>query len=663
MRLNRIKFIFVPVLFLIWGWWFNNGLFHRMPDSFHAWSQIDRYALSLGFIDNGFDFFHPQTFTHHQQTINGITTVSQTTITAVDPPFQEYFIAALMKVTGGDKLLIFHLYNFLWSVAGLTALFLIAYHLSGSFLLSLALACFANLSPLFSFYQISFLPSVSALALFLIGFYLYLRSAGEAPTRRRMIALIIMSMAALYRATFLMPLFALFVTELIQKKHARRTLRDFALAAAPFFLYKIYNKFLAAKYGTTFLDQLMLAENKEELRFILKSVYDQWRFVYFSKAHWIFIAGSCVIVLSVLLIKKWRPVITSKVKMTFVFAVIWFFLCVLFSVAMMKQLVDHDYYFIDSFFVPAILLAVVFSSIISTLHRASSFAIIAILLVSLYPACLRAVAVKEQRYAYNEYDRTVPSVKNFSGADQLLNKNNIPDSARLLVFSPAAPNLPFVYTGRKGFAMLLNNPDMLNSALNWPFDYILYQNEYFINDIYTHDPQIGKRIIPIDSDGKLTLAKRNTSGNEASLSSLIAFGENLNMRNFNASVNDPHWGGLKENNAAFTVSTNEEWGPGFKDTIRTSQHTIRLIATAEFLSATDMKTDATLVCSVDSAGKNFYYQGLELFEFLRKKDQSNHVSVMYTVTLPDMKGKILSWYIWNKGFDTLALRNLKVQYY
>jgi len=33
--------------------------YNKLPVGLHAWQQADHYAISLSFLDNGFDFFHP----------------------------------------------------------------------------------------------------------------------------------------------------------------------------------------------------------------------------------------------------------------------------------------------------------------------------------------------------------------------------------------------------------------------------------------------------------------------------------------------------------------------------------------------------------------------------------------------------------------------------
>src|SRR5690242_14479706 len=86
--------------------------FHRFitlfPVYHHSWSQSDHYALALGFINNGFDFFHPQTF--NLKTVNGIT--------QVDFPIHDYIVALLMKLTGVHQPVVFRMYNLIYGIVG-----------------------------------------------------------------------------------------------------------------------------------------------------------------------------------------------------------------------------------------------------------------------------------------------------------------------------------------------------------------------------------------------------------------------------------------------------------------------------------------------------------------------------------------------------------------
>ncbi len=77
---------------------FHKNTINEFPSHIHAWSQADRYALSLGFLNNGFDFFHPQTYNLNVQFPASKTLAVEEGITAVDFPIHEFIIAVLMKL-------------------------------------------------------------------------------------------------------------------------------------------------------------------------------------------------------------------------------------------------------------------------------------------------------------------------------------------------------------------------------------------------------------------------------------------------------------------------------------------------------------------------------------------------------------------------------------
>ena len=84
---QSIKYFFTSAILIALGVFFFRENIFLFPSFIHAWTQSDRYSLALGFLNNGFDFFHPQTF--NLITVDGIT--------RVDFPIHEYLVAIIMK--------------------------------------------------------------------------------------------------------------------------------------------------------------------------------------------------------------------------------------------------------------------------------------------------------------------------------------------------------------------------------------------------------------------------------------------------------------------------------------------------------------------------------------------------------------------------------------
>ena len=56
---SRLGTIGVLILIIGLGLLYQHNYLNEFPSHVHAWAQADRYALSLGFLENGFDLLHP----------------------------------------------------------------------------------------------------------------------------------------------------------------------------------------------------------------------------------------------------------------------------------------------------------------------------------------------------------------------------------------------------------------------------------------------------------------------------------------------------------------------------------------------------------------------------------------------------------------------------
>src|SRR5437868_5106376 len=108
-KAQGIKIFFLSVILISLSVFFFRNSISLFPSFIHAWTQSDRYALALGFLNNRFDFFHPQTF--NLISIDGIT--------RVDFPIHEYIVALVMKVSGIHEPVVFRIYTLLYALTGL----------------------------------------------------------------------------------------------------------------------------------------------------------------------------------------------------------------------------------------------------------------------------------------------------------------------------------------------------------------------------------------------------------------------------------------------------------------------------------------------------------------------------------------------------------------
>ena len=150
------------VLIVATGLFIQKGYMNEYPTHIHAWAEQDHYALALGFINNGYDFFHPETMIYNKQFPNWWKEAYDSTITSVDFPIHEYNVALLMKLLGTTSPWVFRLWTLLWGILGLFFLYKISYHITCQWVKSALVTTIAMTSPVYAYFLNGFLPSIPA---------------------------------------------------------------------------------------------------------------------------------------------------------------------------------------------------------------------------------------------------------------------------------------------------------------------------------------------------------------------------------------------------------------------------------------------------------------------------------------------------------------------
>ena len=145
---------------------------NEFPQYKHSWAQCDRYAIALGFVNNGGDFFHPETFIYNNQFPDGnFMTVMKSSITSVDFPIYDYLVSFVMRISGSTDPWCFRVFVFLYSIIGLFFLYKLTTLFTNSVVKSAVVVLFALTSPTFLYYQAGFLPTIPSLANCMIALY------------------------------------------------------------------------------------------------------------------------------------------------------------------------------------------------------------------------------------------------------------------------------------------------------------------------------------------------------------------------------------------------------------------------------------------------------------------------------------------------------------
>jgi len=464
---QKYNHLLAVIIIVLLGFVFHKNYINEFPSHIHAWAQSDRYALALGFVNNDLDFFKPETFVLNHQFPDNWMLPSEESITAVDFPVHDYMPAIIMKLANNSSPWIFRIYILLYSFLGLFFLFRLSLIISGNAGRSLAVLVFAASSPVFVYYQSGFLPSIPSLSNAIIGLYFYLKFIKDDRNKNFTLAIVFLSLATLSRTTFAIPLIAIltleFLTILKRRSGLRPKLVPVLASLITILFFYFYNGFLRKEYGSIFLNHLMPPHDIQEVFEIVKLIKERWLFQYFSKIHYLLLFVSILSSAAVLALKKVR--LNDDIKKTLLLIAVILLGCFAFTLLMLRQFPDHDYYFLDTFFLPAILIFTVALAIIPSSDRKIIKIIVnlAIILLSI-PLILHARNSQDQRRQTGYWDRTAATIESFQSSAALLDSHNISRDSRILVIGTTAPNIPFILMQRKGYALMTTEKETINAA-------------------------------------------------------------------------------------------------------------------------------------------------------------------------------------------------------
>ena len=483
--------------------------FNEFPQYKHCWAQSDRYALSVGFTNNGGDFFHPETYVFNKQFPSDFKTASETTITSVDFPIHDYIVSLVMRLFNTTSPWCFRLYNMLYSMVGLFFLYRLTLLFTTNILKALLVVIFAALSPTLLYYQAGFLPTIPSLANAIIALFFFFKFDKTKARKYYVYFIVFITLAALARLPFVMVLVAIICVELfyVFKKNKQnslinqgeqqvtpRSIKLFKLwliliSLAIIVMYYLYNNYLRNTYGSLFLNYPMPATSFNELVEFTGAVYTRWFYKYFSHMHYILLGALGVLYVINRLIKKVQ--VTAFENKLVLFAFILFSGCLMYFVLMTFQFLDHDYYYLDSFYIPTLCLFVFLIVKLPEYKSAWLQKIIYTVLLGLsIPMWLYAKHIQETEKINLFYTEHTTTAQNFKNADLFLDSLGISKHARILVMGPDGPNNPFLLMKRKGYTVIYPDYDKIKNALTFPYDYVVLENSKLLTTIYNAYPAI-----------------------------------------------------------------------------------------------------------------------------------------------------------------------------
>jgi hypothetical protein len=654
---------------------YNLGYLNDLPAYIHAWAQADRYALALGFTENGLNFFKPQTFIYNHQFPYWWMRAENHTVTAVDFPLHDYIPAVIMEITGVYEPFIFKGYILLTSIVGLFFLFKLAHLITGRFATALFTIVFASTSPVFVYYQANFLPTIPSLAAAMVGVYFYYRYSTEKHIRFFWWSILALTIAALSRTTFAIPLIAISGVEFLRilRKEGSWHQRFWPLAFSVIVIlsYLAYNSYLRHHYGSHFLSSLMPPENLNDAKELVAESWNNWGLQYLSSWHYaIFVSFSALTAYFVLR----RNVAADTFKNWFgLFTATYLFGCFCFAVIMLRQFPAHDYYFLDTFFLPLLLVMIKIVAVVLT-HANRFEARIIHLFALLITVALVLVPFDSQqnRRAPGVENKTAITIKNFEGSAHFLDSLGISREARILVIDAVAPNLPFIHLKREGYAVMMPTYDNIKEAMSWDYDYVVVQNEFFVPVVYQNYPEFLQQVVLRGSNGKIMVCEAVESQHNK-LYDFLGYSEEqlaLHVRQTFEDGEVDEWENVVSLDSvvfsgAYSGVMTPEMEYGITRKLKNPEplraNPVALFVSGYFLAQD--QTKAELVVALSAGGETVFYQSRPLAQQLTNQNQWEPISFVFMLPAVHHDEYELAVYLWNRDRSTLRYDDIDIRVY
>lgn len=664
---NSIALLLIITITVI----FQGKHLNEVPAYTHTWAQNDRLALANGFVRNDLNFFKPENYILNHQFPRNWTYPSYSTVTAVEFPIHDYVPAVFMKLLGTNEPWVFHLYILLYSIVGMYFLYLLAEKICDSQIKALLVVLFAITSPAYTFYQGGFLPTIPSISNTIIALYCYSLYYENQSRKWFKWALFFFTLATLARLTFVIPFLAVLGFELIRIFQKKAKFWPNVLGVAVSFVIiitaKLYNGFLREKYGSDFLNELLPAANWEEMKIVLTQMWDNMVLVYFSVKHYFLLFLLIVLVGIAFLIKEKRK--ENPFAGWWIICLFWFIGVCVFWVAMAKQFYAHDYYFLDTFYLPTVFFVMLSLALLPKPQWQNGNAILALFVAYFGIVAFQETATfQKERRLYVANDRFTGSVINFTGSDEFLTKSGVGREDTILVIHAYGPNIPFVLMNRVGLAVVGKNPVDIKTGMDWKWDYVVFQKPYFMEDVYAIYPQILDQVESIATNENLILCKRKTDTVPQSLMGFMGIKDSYktirtnfesadSLENVTVQI-DPqnkenHIGLVGEKDVyGFSHDFTKQVGPDTKGRVFKIK--------GKFLRQND--NPISIIVAYSNGNDLLYYQTIELSPLSKANEWTEKEFIVFLPQRRSVKDK-LSFYVHNPNKNVVLLDDFEFKFY
>lgn len=472
----------------------------KLPTGHHVWSQSDHYNLSLGFLENDFDFFHPKTYSLNHEFPPKKELKDPKGITAIDFPILHYSVAGLMYLFDDNSPWIFRFVSLFFSFIGLWFLFDTVRIMKGIGI-ALFLCGFIMFQPIYIYYQNGINISSAAFNTMLIGICLLFRHLINGKYNLFLFGICLMTLAALMRFTQIIPLLALgsmcTVIAIKNEKWDNRIL-FIIIGVAIVIGYFIYNQYLALNFGSIWLNKPVISDS-------FGDIFKQGLTIGFMYLKF-FLPPFHLIILVSLLVLGFKNYKFETRKFNEILIWILFLLigASLFTILMTKQMSIHDYYALDVW-MPVLILILLFvtknlNQDIIYLYRRKKQGIALLICIFSF-----AIIIQEKRYTWDPEKSELDTVINSFTESSIFLDSIIPKNAKVLIICEGGWNVPMVGWKRDAFRVTKNYSERIPNELSNDYDFIVTYDLKFQNKALNNYSNYFKKVHKIDSNGLVTI--------------------------------------------------------------------------------------------------------------------------------------------------------------
>ncbi len=496
-RINS-NLIFV-LFFIITSILLHHKSYDTFPKGRYALQQSDHYALALGFLDNGFDFFHPSSFSLTHQYPPKETLANPQGITAADFPILHFSVAFLMKIFDSKSPMIFRLVNLFWSFIALWFFFRTMANIKG-FWIALFLSAFIMFQPIYSYYMDGFHVSIAAYNASLIGISYTLRYFIKGKGSFFLLGLLFLTLGALMRFTQIILLIALlfpYIYIFIKKNRSVNKLLYILVCIGLVFIYFAYNRYLSSTYGSIFLNTPRIANSMNEFGLhFLKGI--KLYLVGFIPLMHLFALGLAIFLF--VKTKKINYTNLESLKIWIIFTIIG---VSIFSILMSFGLSWHDYYSLDTWLPVMTLLIVYFCLNIDLKTISNNYIKIFVLMFILGSFSL---AYEKQNHKYDRYLslRKADLVINDFKRSAIFLDSYVLKNDKVLIITNYGWNSPMIGWPRKAYRVADNFTEQIPLALQNKPDIIITHDANF-NDGFEYYPDFLSQVKYLNGNGMVSL--------------------------------------------------------------------------------------------------------------------------------------------------------------